>query len=115
MDFSAWNGFKPGTWQNEINVSDFIKQNYTPYLGDGSFLEGATQRTLLLNEKLQKLLDKERKNNGVLDVNAEVVSSLTSYEPGYLDKENEIIVGIQTDQPLKRGVNPFGGMRMVKS
>ncbi len=115
MEFSAWNGFKPGAWQNEINVSDFIKQNYTPYLGDALFLEGATKRTLQLNVKLQKLLEQERKNNGVLDVNTEIVSSLTSYEPGYLDKENEIIVGIQTDKPLKRGVNPFGGMRMVKS
>ncbi len=109
-----WNGFKKGVWQDEINVRDFIQQNYTEYPGDDSFLKGATDRTIALSKKLDTLLMVERQFDGVLDIDTETVSSLTSYEAGYLDKENEIIVGLQTNRPLRRGLNPFGGMRMVR-
>ena len=109
-----WKGFNEGNWTKEIDVRDFIQKNYTPYKGDSSFLAEATQRTKNLYNKLQKLFDEERAKGGVLDVDTETVSSLTAYKPGYLDKENEIIVGLQTDAPLKRGVNPFGGIRMTR-
>jgi len=114
MEHANWNGFKNGAWKDEINVRDFIQVNYAEYLGDSSFLQGATKRTSKLMDKLQDLFKQEAKNGGVLDVDTNTVSSLTAYKPGYLDKENELIVGLQTDSPLKRGVNPFGGMRMVK-
>ncbi|MDF2484687.1 MAG: formate acetyltransferase 1 [Herbinix sp.] len=110
---NAWNDFRPGKWQNEINVSNFILNNLTPYHGDESFLSAATARTLALNEKYTEL-QKEEHRNGVLSINTEKVSSLLTYEPSYLDKENEIIVGFQTDSPLRRGVNPFGGIRMAR-
>ena len=109
-----WNGFKAGDWQNEINVRDFIQRNYTPYEGDESFLAGPTARTSGLVEKLNALLKEERAKGGVLDVDTENVSSLLSYGPGYLDKDNELIVGLQTGAPLCRGVNPFGGIRMAR-
>ena len=114
MEHKNWNGFKKGVWQDEINVRDFIQQNYTEYKGDDSFLSGATERTNALMQKLQGLFALERQYGGVLDVDTATVSSLTNYSPGYLDKENELIVGLQTNRPLKRGVNPFGGMRMVR-
>ena len=114
MHFSQWNGFHPGAWQEEINVRDFIRCNYTPYTGDDAFLADATPRTRALMDKLQALFARERKNGGVLDVDTETVSSLVNYAPGYLDKDNELIVGLQTDAPLKRGVNPFGGIRMAR-
>ena len=114
MNHINWNGFNQGVWQDEINVRDFILTNYTKYLGDADFLSKPTSRTKNLMAKLNALFKEERKKGGVLDVNTETVSSLTYYPPAYLDKENEIIVGLQTDAPLKRGVNPFGGMRMVK-
>ncbi len=114
MYSEKWNGFKKGVWQDEINVRDFIQQNYTEYLGDDSFLQGATDRTIALSKKLDTLLMVERQFDGVLDIDTETVSSLTAYEAGYLDKENEIIVGLQTNRPLRRGLNPFGGMRMVR-
>ncbi len=114
MKHTNWTGFKSGVWQDEINVRDFIQQNYKPYEGDSSFLAGATERTDTLMKKLQELFALERQYGGVLDIDTATVSSLTSYSPGYLDKDNEIIVGLQTNRPLKRGVNPFGGMRMVK-
>jgi formate C-acetyltransferase len=115
MKFEQWNGFNSGKWQNEINVRNFIQNNYTPYEGDGSFLSGATERTNALMEKFRSLQKKEQENGGVLDIDVDTVSSLCSYAPGYLDKENEIIVGFQTDEPLKRGVNPFGGIRMART
>ncbi|MBQ2973622.1 MAG: formate C-acetyltransferase [Clostridia bacterium] len=114
MKHNNWNGFKAGVWQDEINVRDFIQQNYKEYCGDDQFLAKATARTEGLNKKLQSLFALERQFGGVLDIDTATVSSLTSYSPGYIDKENEIIVGIQTNRPLKRGVNPFGGMRMVR-
>ncbi|MBE6954282.1 MAG: formate C-acetyltransferase [Ruminococcaceae bacterium] len=114
MEHIHWNGFQAGAWQNEINVRDFIQRNYTPYTGDESFLAGATERTSKLMERVQALFTLERQLGGVLDIDTATVSSLTSYTPGYIDKENELIVGLQTNRPLKRGVNPFGGMRMAK-
>ena len=114
MKHTNWQGFTAGIWQDEINVRDFIQQNYKPYEGDGSFLAGATERTNALMEKVQNLFKLERQFGGVLDIDTATVSSLTSFSPGYIDKDNEIIVGMQTNRPLKRSVNPFGGMRMVK-
>lgn len=110
---NAWYDFKPGKWENEINVRDFILQNYIPYEGDESFLAPATKRTLLLNEKYMELAKSEHEK-GVLSINTDKVSSLLTYEPSYLDKDNELILGFQTDGPLKRGVNPFGGIRMAR-
>ena len=115
MKHVNWNGFESGVWQDEINVRDFIQKNYKPYEGDDSFLSGATERTNSLMKKLQNLFTLERQYGGVLDIDTATVSSLTAYSPGYLDKENELIVGLQTNRPLKRGVCPFGGMRMAKS
>jgi len=115
MKHTNWNGFNEGIWQDEINVRDFIQKNYKPYEGDDSFLAGATERTSGLMKKLQNLFTLERQYGGVLDIDTATVSSLTAYSPGYLDKENELIVGLQTNRPLKRGVCPFGGMRMAKN
>ena len=109
-----WDGFKPGEWQEGINTRDFIMTNFTPYSGGPEFLCGPTERTKALNAKLGELFKKERENGGVLDINTEVVSSLCNYPAAYLDKENELIVGYQTDAPLRRGVNPFGGIRMAR-
>ena len=114
MQHKNWNGFVGGDWQENINVRDFIQNNYTEYTGDDSFLAGATQRTSALMKKVEALFALERQFGGVLDIDTATVSSLTSYSAGYIDKDNEIIVGMQTNRPLKRGVNPFGGMRMVK-
>ena len=114
MEHKNWNGFVSGKWQNEINVRDFIQANYKAYEGEASFLADATERTNGLMKKLQALFALERQFGGVLDIDTATVSSLTSYSPGYIDKDNEIIVGMQTNRPLKRGVNPFGGMRMVR-
>ncbi len=115
MNFNQWNGFKIGKWQDTIDVRDFIQNNYQPYEADSSFLCPATDRTKALMEKFRILQKKEQENGGVLSIDVDTVSSICSYAPGYLDKENEIIVGFQTDEPLKRGVNPFGGIRMARS
>ena len=114
MQHNNWNGFISGKWNDEINVSNFILLNYKEYLGDDSFLAKATKRTNDLMNKVQELFKLEREKGGVLDIDTETISSVRNYAPGYVDKENEIIVGLQTDSPLKRGINPFGGMRMVK-
>ena len=114
MEKTQWNGFKAGNWQNEIDVRNFIQTNYTPYEGDESFLAAATPRTEKLMKKLNHLFDLEQQFGGVLDIDTQTVTSLTNYKPGYLDKENEIIVGLQTDRPLRRGVNPFGGINMTR-
>ena len=111
---TQWEGFKPGNWQETIDVRDFIQRNYTPYTGDGSFLKPATERTKGLLHRLENLLALEQEFGGVLDIDTQTVTSLLNYKPGYLDKEKEIIVGLQTDRPLKRGVNPFGGLRMTR-
>ncbi len=107
-----WQGFKGSKWQGEVDVRDFIQNNYKPYNGDESFLEGPTESTNTLWEKLQKLQKEERAKGGVLDMETEVVSSLTAYGPGYLDKDLEKVVGLQTDKPLKRAFMPYGGIRM---
>lgn len=107
-----WQGFKGSKWQDEVDVRDFIQNNYKPYNGDESFLEGPTESTNTLWEKLQKLQKEERAKGGILDMETEVVSSLTAYGPGYLDKDLEKVVGLQTDKPLKRAFMPYGGIRM---
>ncbi len=114
MEHTNWIGFNNGIWKDEINVRDFILNNYCEYKGDHSFLSGATKRTGEIMKKVESLFKLEREFGGVLDIDTTTVSSLTSYSPGYIDKENELIVGMQTNRPLKRGVNPFGGMRMAK-
>jgi len=114
MNDLAWEGFVDGNWKHEIDVRDFIQSNYTPYEGNEDFLEGPTERTKALMKKLNHLFDLEQEFGGVLDIDTQTVSSLTNYRPGYLDREREIIVGLQTDRPLKRGVNPFGGVNMTK-
>lgn len=111
---TAWDGFKGGEWQDEIDVRDFIQQNFTPYDGDSSFLEGPTEATTKLNDKLVDLKLKERAAGGVLDADTKVVSTITSHGPGYLDKDLEKIVGLQTDKPLKKALMPYGGIRMAK-
>jgi len=108
---APWNGFRTGLWQKEINVRDFIQQNYTPYEDDGSFLKGATPRTEHIWDILKKLFIEERKK-GVLDV-SQIPSSITAHAPGYIDRDNEIIVGLQTEAPLKRAIMPNGGFRLV--
>ncbi|NLZ45878.1 MAG: formate C-acetyltransferase [Clostridiales bacterium] len=115
MNYNQWNGFEGGQWQEQICVRDFIRRNHTSYEGEADFLVGPTDRTKKLMEKLAKLQKQELENNGVLDIDTSTVSSLCNYAPGYLDKDNEIIVGLQTDASLKRGVNPFGGIRMARS
>src|SRR4051812_1030532 len=110
---AAWQGFTGGLWQNEINVRDFIQQNYTPYDGDESFLAPVTERTKKIWKQLNELFIEERKK-GVLEI-SQVPSGITSHAPGYIDRENEIIVGLQTEAPLKRAIMPQGGFRMVLS
>ena len=114
MEFNAWNGFQSGEWQKKINVRDFINKNYTPYEGDGAFLAGPTERTKRALAELERLKALEQERGGVLDVDTTTVSSLCNYAPGHLIDE-DLIVGFQTDTPLKRGVNPFGGIRMARS
>ncbi len=104
--------FKGTKWKNEIDVRDFIQNNYTPYEGNESFLAPATERTNKLMDKLNVLFKQERENGGALEVDGDTVMTVNSFDCGYLDKDNEIIVGLQTDKPLKRGSNPFGGLRM---
>ncbi|HHW99773.1 MAG TPA: formate C-acetyltransferase [Acholeplasmataceae bacterium] len=108
----AWRNFKGGLWQEKIDVRDFIQANYKPYEGDESFLEGATERTKKLLKDFQELLKIENEK-GVVDLETEVPSLITTYGPAYLDKENEVIVGLQTDKPLKRSFQPFGGIRVA--
>ena len=115
MEFTnAWRGFKKGKWDKTINVRDFIQNNYTPYEGDSSFLADATESTKKLWSKVIDLYQKERENGGVLDCSADVASTITSHGPGYIDKELETIVGLQTDAPLKRAIMPEGGIRIVE-
>jgi formate C-acetyltransferase len=110
----AWRGFQGRLWKDKIDVRDFIQENYTPYDGDESFLAGPSEATKKLWEELQSLQKEERKKGGVLDMETKVVSSLTSYGPGYLDQGLEKIVGLQTDRPLKRAFMPYGGIKMAE-
>ena len=112
-----WQGFNGRIWREEINLREFIQDNYTPYDGDASFLEGPTEATDTLWGELQKLQKAEREKGGVLDMDTDIVSSLTSHKPGYISeslKEKEQIVGLQTDKPLKRAFMPFGGIRTAE-
>nr|WP_162890741.1 formate C-acetyltransferase [Suicoccus acidiformans] len=109
---NPWEGFKGSKWQEEINVRDFIQENYSLYEGDESFLEGPTQDTVELWNQVMDLSKQEREAGGVLDMDTKVVSTITSHGPGYLNKDKERIVGFQTDKPFKRGLQPFGGIRM---
>jgi len=113
-ELPAWEGFKGGRWQKEINVAEFIRLNYTEYNGDESFLAPATEATDRLWTKLQGLQREERAKGGVLDMDTDIVSSITSHAPGYLDRELEKIVGLQTDKPLKRAFMPYGGIKMAE-
>lgn len=108
-----WTNFKDGNWNEKIDVRDFIQKNYVAYDGNEEFLAEPTQRTLRMRNRFEELLRIEQQNGGVYDIDTETVITSTSFEPGYICKEDEIIVGLQTDEPLKRACNPFGGMRMV--
>ena len=108
----AWRNFKGTKWQQEINVEDFIVNNYTLYEGDDTFLAPISDKTSVILDKVNKLKEEELKK-GVLDVETDIMSGIDEFEPGYIDKDNEVIFGLQTDKPLKRIVNPYGGMRMV--
>ena len=110
----AWRSFVKGEWNNSINVRDFINLNYTPYDGDASFLQGPTERTKRVSNRLQELLREEYEKGGVLDVDTETVQTILAFDPGYVIKEDDIIVGLQTDAPLKRAISPFGGIRMAE-
>lgn len=112
---TAWNGFKTGNWNKEIDVRDFIQLNYTPYEGDYSFLAGETERTKKLWDEVAELCKKEIENGGTLDVDTKTITAIDAYNPGYIDKDLEQIVGLQTDAPLKRAIMPFGGIRMVEN
>ena len=115
MKFEQWNGFTLGDWQDEINVRDFIQKNYTPYEGDSSFLAGATEKTKKLWDEVLELYQKEHDSEGgVLDIDTKTVSTVSSHEAGYINKDLEDIVGLQTDAPLKRAIMPFGGIRIVE-
>ena len=114
MKFDEWKDFKEGRWQKHIDVRDFIQKNYTPYEGDDSFLVGPTEKTKKLWDEVMDLYKKERENGGVLDISCDVASTITSHEAGYIDKDLEEIVGLQTDAPLKRAIMPEGGIRIVE-
>ena len=114
MKFDVWNGFNSGDWEQEINVRDFIQKNYTPYEGDSSFLADATERTNKLWNEVLDLYKKERDNGGVLAVSTDIASTITSHDAGYIDRDLEQIVGLQTDEPLKRAIMPNGGIRIVE-
>ena len=114
MKFEQWKDFNSGDWETEINVRDFIQKNYTPYTGDSSFLTSATEKTQKLWNEVLELYKKEREHGGVLDIDTSVVSTITSHKPGYIDKELEEIVGLQTDAPLKRAIMPNGGIKIVE-
>ena len=111
---NEWKEFKPGRWVDEVDVRDFIMNNYTPYNGDESFLQGPTADTTALWQQVLELSKKEREAGGVLDMDTKVVSTILSHGPGYLDKDKETIVGFQTDKPFKRALMPYGGIRMAK-
>lgn len=115
MIYKGWEGFNLGKWSNdEVDVRDFIQRNYTPYLGDGSFLMPATEATLKLWDEIMKLTKIEHDRGGVYDADTKIVSTITSHKPGYIDKDLEKIVGLQTDELFKRSLQPFGGIRMAE-
>ncbi|MGL4221111.1 MAG: pyruvate formate lyase family protein, partial [Shewanella sp.] len=111
---TAWQGFSEGDWQKEVNVRDFIQKNYTPYEGDESFLAGASQATTTLWDKVMEGIKLENRTHAPVDFDTNVVSTVTSHDAGYINKDLETIVGLQTDAPLKRALIPFGGIKMVE-
>lgn len=114
MKFKQWEGFKKGDWQKEIDVRSFIQENYTPYTGGSEFLQGPTQNTKKLWDEILELYKKEKENGGVLDIDTKTISTISAHEAGYIDKDIEEIVGLQTDAPLKRAIMPFGGIKIVE-
>ena len=114
MRFEEWNGFNRGIWEEEIDVRDFIQKNYTQYEGDDKFLAGSTEKTDKLWKEVLKLYDEEKKNGGVLDISTDIASTISSHDAGYIDKDLEEIVGLQTEKPLKRAIMPEGGIRIVE-
>ena len=108
------NKFTDGQWSQKIDVSDFVYRNITPYTGDASFLKGPSDRTEKLWKECLKALEEERNNNGVRAIDACTISTITSHKAGYIDKESELIVGLQTDELLKRAIKPFGGYRVTE-
>ena len=115
MEFEQWNGFNKGEWKRQIDVRNFIQKNYTPYVGDASFLTGTTEKTKKLWDEVLELYKKEHDaQGGVLDIDTKTISTVSSHEAGYIDKDLEEIVGLQTDAPLKRAIMPFGGIRIVE-
>ena len=112
---SPWRSFQTGKWEQNVDVRDFIIRNFTCYEGDEEFLAEPTQNTLDLWDLVTELTAKERKAGGVLDMDTKIPSTITSHGPGYLDKDKEKIVGVQTDKPFKRALMPFGGIRMAKN
>ena len=115
MKFNAWNDFESGDWQSEINVRDFIQKNYTPYEGDSSFLASPTEKTKKLWDEVLELYKQEKAApGGVLDIDTKTVSTVAAHDAGYIDKDLEEIVGLQTDKPLKRAIMPFGGIKIVE-
>ncbi|MBE2893790.1 formate C-acetyltransferase [Spirabiliibacterium falconis] len=114
QQLKAWAGFKDGDWQKEVNVRDFIQKNYTPYEGDESFLAGATQATTTLWDKVMEGIKEENRTHEPLDFDTDLPSTITSHKAGYIEKDLEQIVGLQTDAPLKRAIIPFGGIKMVE-
>ena len=115
MDFEQWNGFNKGEWKRQIDVRSFIQKNYTPYVGDASFLAGTTEKTKKLWDEVLELYKKEHDaEGGVLDIDTKTISTVSAHEAGYIDKDLEEIVGLQTDAPLKRAIMPFGGIRIVE-
>lgn len=115
MTSTQWNGFTLGSWTTEPNVKQFINLNYTPYFGDESFLQPISEKTSKVFNKYQEYCQEEQNRGGVYDIATDRISSLITFPAGYIDKENEVIVGLQTDVPLKRALNPFGGMRMAEA
>ncbi len=114
MNFKQWEGFQNGDWQSEIDVRGFIQTNYTPYEGDANFLSAPTDKTKKLWEEVLELYKKEKENGGVLDIDTKTISTISAHEAGYIDKDLEEIVGLQTDKPLKRAIMPFGGIKIVE-
>ena len=115
MDFEQWKGFEKGEWKRKIDVRNFIQKNYTPYEGNATFLTGTTEKTKKLWDEVLKLYEKERNSNGsVLDIDTKTISTVSAHEAGYIDKDLEEIVGLQTDAPLKRAIMPYGGIKIVE-
>jgi len=114
MKFEEWKNFNEGEWTKEINVRNFIQLNYTPYEGDSSFLSNVTDRTTKLWDIVLNLYKQEKENGGVLEISSDIASTITSHPAGYIDKDLEQIVGLQTDKPLKRAIMPNGGIRIVE-